>query len=608
MKSKSPHYQIKFGSAALLLALAGIVTSPLHAAELRARDATGPHAGTRARAPETEMIRLRPGQLPYVNLTADIFYRVVASEIAAQRGMLGTAAGNMLALGGDTSDPRLARRALEFYLSGGNLAGGLQAARLWHRLAPDDVEAGSTELALAAANGQTAGLSLALRKRIDDAKDKPAAIAQAVTIVSRLNDRRIALKIIDEALSPASRKLAPAHLALSDVAQAAGEQTRAADEAREALLVDPNSEDAAQRVLEYGAKVDPDRAIAEARVYVAHHPQARKLRLMLVSQMAERGDYEGALTDLRQMTQQSPEDFDLVFLQAQLAYKGGRLDESRGLLNQYVEVQQQRQHAIRAGSTDAGAAVADAYVLLARIAEDQKRYDDAVAELGRIEDPSLRYSARLRQASIRAKQGRVDDALTMIDQAAPDGDDERIMGTLAKAQILRDADRLDQAIALLAAADKANPDTVEIKYELAMMYERKGKIDKLEQLLRQVIVLDPDHAHAYNALGYTLADNNLRLPEAQTLIARALDLSPDDPFILDSMGWVKFRMGDYPAAADFLRKAYAQRPEAEIAMHLGEVLWVSGQHDEARRILDQASAKDPDNAPLKETRERLGVQ
>ncbi|MCJ9714278.1 tetratricopeptide repeat protein, partial [Bordetella hinzii] len=200
-------------------------------------------------------------------------------------------------------------------------------------------------------------------------------------------------------------------------------------------------------------------------------------------------------------------------------------------------------------------------VLLSRIAEDQGRYDEAIAELGRVDDPSMRYAAHMRQATLRARQGRIDDALALVDAAGPQDDEERTLGVLTKAQILRDADRLDQAIALLAKADQALPDTVEIKYELAMLYERKGQIDLLEKLLRQVIALDPEHAHAYNALGYTLADRNQRLPEALDLITQALELSPDDPFILDSMGWVKFRMGDLPAAAEYLKRSYAKRPE-----------------------------------------------
>lgn len=595
---------MNIGIAALALALASTLAQ---AADGRARDATGPRMAPQTRQAETEVIRLRAGQLPYVSLTADIFYRVLASEIAAQRGMYGTAATTMVGLARDTGDPRLARRALEFQLAGGNLPGALDAARVWARLSPNDLEASSTELALAAANGQTRGLSQALRNRIDASRDKPAAIGQALAVLSRLNDRRLALRILDESFSDGVRKLPAAHMALADVASAAGDDERAAQEARAALAADPKSEPAAQRVLEYGFKVDPQRAQTEARAYIARNPNARKVRLMLAGQLADSGDYNAALAELQSMSRRSPEDFDLLFMQAQLAYKAGQLQQARTLLQQYLDVQNQRQRATVPGATDAGAAAADAHVLLARIAEDQGRYDEAINELGRIEDPTLRFSVRMRQAALRAKEGRVDDALAMIDAAGPQDEEERTQGVLTKAQILRDADRVGQAVAVLEAADRDLPDTVEIKYELAMLYERQDRVADLERLLRQVIALDPDHAHAYNALGYTLADRNQRLPEALDLITQALELAPNDPFILDSMGWVKFRMGDQAAAAEYLRRAYSTRPEADIAAHLAEVLWSQGKRDQAVELLRGAKLKDPANRALLDTIKRLGV-
>lgn len=595
---------MNIGIAALALALASTLAQ---AADGRTRDATGPRMAPQTRQAETEVIRLRAGQLPYVSLTADIFYRVLASEIAAQRGMYGTAATTMVGLARDTGDPRLARRALEFQLAGGNLPGALDAARVWARLSPNDLEASSTELALAAANGQTRGLSQALRNRIDASRDKPAAIGQALAVLSRLNDRRLALRILDESFSDGVRKLPAAHMALADVANAAGDDERAAQEARAALAADPKSEPAAQRVLEYGFKVDPQRAQTEARAYIARNPNARKVRLMLAGQLADSGDYNAALAELQAMSRRSPEDFDLLFMQAQLAYKAGQLQQARTLLQQYLDVQNQRQRATVPGATDAGAAAADAHVLLSRIAEDQGRYDEAINELGRIEDPTLRYSVRMRQAALRAKEGRVDDALSMIDAAGPQDEEERTQGVLTKAQILRDADRVGQAVAVLEAADRDLPDTVEIKYELAMLYERQDRVADLERLLRQVIALDPDHAHAYNALGYTLADRNQRLPEALDLITQALELAPNDPFILDSMGWVKFRMGDQAAAAEYLRRAYSTRPEADIAAHLAEVLWSQGKRDQAVELLRGAKLKDPTNRALLDTIKRLGV-
>ncbi|OZI71698.1 tetratricopeptide repeat protein [Bordetella genomosp. 12] len=600
---------INFGLASLALALTSVQAVTAHAAETRpSRDATGPRLIEAPRQPETQVIRLHPGRLPDVSLTGDIFYRILASEIAAQRGLYGPAATTLLNLARETSDPRLARRALEFQLAGGNLPGALDASRVWARLSPGDIEASSTELALAAANGQTKGLAQALRQRIDATPDKVAGITQAMGVLSRLNDRRLALRILDEALSDNVRKLPAAHLALADVAQAAGDFPRADSEARAALAADPRSEAAAQRVLEYGARVDPARAEEAARAFIARNPNARKLHLMLAGLMAERGDYDGAQAELSAMARRSPEDFDLLFMQAQLAYKANHLDQARSLLKQYLDVQDQRKQATVPGASDAGAAAADAHVLLSRIAEDQGQYDEAIAELGRIDDPSMRYGAHMRQATLRARQGRIDEALALVDAAGPQDDEERTLGVLTKAQILRDADRIDQAAALLIKADQAMPDTVEIKYELAMLQERRGQIDQLEKLLRQVIALDPEHAHAYNALGYTLADRKQRLPEALDLITQALELSPDDPFILDSMGWVKFRIGDLPAAAEYLKRSYAKRPEPDIAAHLAEVLLAQGQRPEAETLLREAYRKDPKNGTVLDTMKRLGVQ
>ena len=317
---------------------------------------------------------------------------------------------------------------------------------------------------------------------------------------------------------------------------------------------------------------------------------------------------DAAMKELTAMSKRAPEDFDLMFMQAQVAYRAKQLDQARGLLDQFVSVQSQRQRANAEGATDASAALADAYMLLARIYEDQGRLDDAVAQLAKIEDPSTRHGARLRQALIRARQGNIDQALAIIDASGPETDEEVVLGVTAAAQILRDANRIDDAIARLKVADQQQPDTVEIKYELAMLYERKGQLKDTERLLRQVIALDSGHAHSYNALGYSLADRNQRLPEALKLITRALEISPQDPFIMDSMGWVKYRMGDRVEAIDYLSKAYAKRPETDIAAHLGEVLWVQGKRDEALKIFREGAAKEPQNPVLLETVRRLGVK
>ena len=598
----------KVGTAALAIVLAGM--QPLLAqAQDSAPAAPSAPTSSPAAATSNRGIQLRQGKLPLVPLTGDIFYRVVASEIAAQRGMYGVAAATLVPLARETGDPRLAHRALEFQLAGGNLSGALEAAHLWAQLAPYDNNASAAELALSAANGQTRGMAAALRKRIEQADNKPQAIDQAMSVVGRLSDRHLALRIMDDALSdPAVRKLSAASLALSDAAHAAGDDVRAVTEAHAALVADPKSEAAAQRALQYGLAVDPGAAMAQARDFLARNPNARRLHLMLVGQMTQQQDYDGALAELDAMSRRSPEDFDLLYIQAQVAYRAGRLDQARALLGQYLDVQEQRQLSTAPGATMASASASDAHVLLALIDEDQGKLDDAITELGRIQDPSMLYSAKLRQAVLMGRLGHVDQALALLDNTRMQDDDERVQGYMTRGQILRDAGRVDAAIATLQKADHDIPDSPEIKYELAMLNERADHMDEVERLLRQVIALNPDNAQAYNALGYTLADHNKRLSEALDLINQALDLAPNDPFILDSMGWVRFRMGQLDRAAEYLRRAYVQSPQADIGAHYAEVLWNKGNRDRATELLRAAYKTDPKNATVLDTLKRLGVK
>ena len=193
-------------------------------------------------------------------------------------------------------------------------------------------------------------------------------------------------------------------------------------------------------------------------------------------------------------------------------------------------------------------------------------------------------------------------------QAVPErtGDDAR--GKLvAEAQLLRDVKQWRDAAEVLATASARFPDDTDLVYEQAMVEEKLDRLADMERLLRRVIALKPDHPHAHNALGYSLADRGLRLPEARALIQRALELSPGDPFITDSLGWVEFRLGNRDEAARLLRQAYAARPDTEIAAHLGEVLWAMGQRDEARKVWQDARGRDTGNEVLRETLARLKV-
>jgi Flp pilus assembly protein TadD len=204
-----------------------------------------------------------------------------------------------------------------------------------------------------------------------------------------------------------------------------------------------------------------------------------------------------------------------------------------------------------------------------------------------------------------AKQGKVDDARAFLQRVGAEFPAEKVQLTVAEAQLLRDANRNRDAYDLLARALKDDPDQPELLYDYALTAEKLERYDVLETNLRKLIQVRPDHAHAYNALGYSFAERNTRLPEAKKLIEKALELAPDDYFIIDSMGWVLYRQGDLKGASETLRRAYLGRPDAEIAAHLGEVLWVMGERTEADRLWQESLKASPDNETLQKTIQRL---
>jgi tetratricopeptide (TPR) repeat protein len=248
-----------------------------------------------------------------------------------------------------------------------------------------------------------------------------------------------------------------------------------------------------------------------------------------------------------------------------------------------------------------------AWLLLAQAAEMRGDYAGAEAWLAKVDSPQRALEVQTRRAEMLARQGKLREARALVQKVPERTPDDARAKLLAEAQVLREVKRWRDAEEVLAQANQRFPDEPDLLYEQAMIEEKLNRIDEMERLLRRVIELKPDHQHAYNALGYSLADRGQRLPEAKALIEKALQLAPGEPFITDSMGWVEYRMGNRKAALDHLRKAYSARPDTEIAAHLGEVLWVDGQRDEARKVLRDAQRRDAKNEVLTEVLARLKV-
>jgi tetratricopeptide (TPR) repeat protein len=207
-----------------------------------------------------------------------------------------------------------------------------------------------------------------------------------------------------------------------------------------------------------------------------------------------------------------------------------------------------------------------------------------------------------------AKQGKIDEGRKLLRALPEKLPSDARMKLLAEVQLLRDFKQYKPAYELIADKTKTGAPDYELLYDQAMLAEKLDRLDEMERILRQIIAGKPEYQHAYNALGYSFADRNIRLPEAKALILKALEFAPNDPFISDSLGWVEFRSGNIPEALRILEAAYKSRPDAEIAAHLGEVLWVSGKRDQAMAIWREGAALNADNETLVETLKRFRVK
>ncbi len=402
-----------------------------------------------------------------------------------------------------------------------------------------------------------------------------------------------------ERLAQPFGKTAEVRLVLANGAQAAGLNARAIEEAKAAVDLAPDSERAALTAAQYMQATDRKGALALLARYLERQPKSSDGRLAYARLLIADKQYDAARGQFERLLQADPKNPDLVYSMALLSMQGNLKADARRYLERYLALLEEPGNEER----DAD----NAYLNLAQLAEEDKQYGEALKWLRKVEGGEEYVPARVREAAVLAKMNKLEEGRKVLREIKPRSEDERVQLVIAEAQLLRDAKRQDESYAMLAQALEKSPDNLALLYDTAMAAERTNRLVEMERHLRRVIELKPDYAHAYNALGYTFADRSTRLPEALQLIEKANQLSPDDPYILDSLGWVHFRMGDLKRAREVLERAYNAKPEAEVAIHLAEVLWASGDQDGARKLLREVRTQEPGNELLKSTIARLKI-
>lgn len=532
-------------------------------------------------------------KLPAQELTAQILYQVLLAEIAGSRGNIGLAVDAYRDLARTTRDPRVAQRAAQLAVFARRFDAALDAARLWAELDPESSQARQMVTTLLAASKRPEDLAEHLARQLAaEGPRLPAALLQLNRVLARMPDKRQVLRIIDQVTTP-YLGVAEAHFARAVAALGAQDATRALGETERALALRPDWEQATLVRAQLLPRAD---AITVLRQFAESHKPSRDLRLMLARLYFGEKRYDEARREFRQLLAGAPDDADTLYAIGVLSFQLKDPAEAERHFRRLLELDYAEANSVR--------------LYLGQIAEDDKRWSEALQRYAEIDSGEQYLAARLRQAGVLTQQGDLDAGLRHLKEARL-GDGEGSKGDnplkllLGEAQLLREAGRNADALALLDAELAAQPDQPDLLYESALLAERLGRNDVVESRLRRVLQLKPDHAHAYNALGYSLAERNERLGEAQELIDKALALAPDDPFILDSKGWVLFRRGDSPGALDALQRAFAIRTDPEIAAHLGEVLWALARRDEAARVWNEAAKAHPANDLLKATIKRF---
>ena len=536
-------------------------------------------------------------------LTAELMFEILLGELNTQQGQPGVGYSLLLDAARRTGDARLFQRAVDIALQSRSGDAALVAANAWRQAYPQSREANRHVLQILLALNRVSDTLMPLRTDINlaPADERTSALVSIPGLYARVSNKQQAAQVIEQALAPFQSRTDTGPISWTVIGHMrllAGDLEGSFQAAQRSLALDNTSQAPVWLGLELMSQRHPG---AEALVTSAldKHPQP-DLRLGLARVLIEQLRLDDATAQLTRLSQQQPDFSPAWMLLGSVLAEQGDATAAEAAWQRYLgsidlrETKHQRE-------------LAQVYLGLAQIAS--RRGDDAGAEswLARIDDPRSLSRVQIQRASILARQGKMPQARQLIADLPERSPAERRTKLLAEVQLLRDHQALEAAYDRLTQALLREPNDAELQYEQAMVAEKMNRLEDMERLLGDIIARTPTHHQALNALGYSWADRGIRLEEARDLIIKALAQTPDDPFITDSLGWVEFRLGRHQEALRLLQKAYRSRADAEIAAHLGEVMWTLGQREQALQVWREGLRIAPDNTTLRSTLQRLQV-
>ena len=542
-------------------------------------------------------------------LNAELFYQILLSELSLQSEDLRSSYGLMLNAARQAQDPALFERAIDIALRARDANAALTAAKAWQQAVPGSPDADRYLLQLFVGLNRLPEAIGPLQRSLAraSASERGAAIVFASRFLTRASDKAGAAELLEKVLEKDLSSTSTGPLAWAMVGNLrllADNKSAALAAAKKGMGLDPLSDELALLCINL-LEVDFDLAQSLLLPYLAAKPQP-EVHIAFIRKLIDLQRYPQALVEATALSRSQPEYPDAWLVKGSIEFQNQAFAASQASLIKYlslVPVTEQSGEDAAAPLTPRGAV--QAYLVLAQIAQKTNDLKQAQAYIERINSPQDAPRIQLRSAMILAQQGQLAKARALL-HALPEKTPEEARSKItAELQLLRDNQQEQAAYDLLTQALQRFPADAELSYELAISAEKLGRPDEMESVLRRLISSKPDYHAAYNALGYSLADRNKRLPEARELVETALKFSPDDPFIIDSLAWVEFRSGNLERSLALLQKAFASRPDPEIAAHLGEVLWTLNQRDQAISTWNQGLQLNRDNDTLKATILRL---
>jgi tetratricopeptide (TPR) repeat protein len=530
---------------------------------------------------------------------AEFVFKYLAAEVAGQKGELGISTQLFYDLAKSSRDVRLAERAAKVAMYSKNAQAALETAKLWVELDANSTEAQQAAVQIYVINGDLDVAKPLLQKLLANTETQSNGFLYLNTLFSHQANRNTVLQLVQDLAAP-YKQLAEAHFSVAQAAFQANNLSLALKESTLANQLKPHWEIAAIQQADILYSTSPDHAISFYRNFLGDNADANDARLNLARMLIKQSRFNEAKPELVKLSKLANSNPEILVVVGLLFVQSNQFNDAEKYFLQALDSEIKNKDPI--------------YIYLGQIAEKNKNDTEAINWYNKVQQLATNKNnqqndhyldAKLSAANVINRSQGADIAIKMLDDLENLSDIQLAQVITAQANILAQSKRHQESFELLGKAVANMPNTSELIYEYAMSAERVQQYTVLETQLRLLIKIKPTFAQAYNALGYSFADRNVKLEEANRLIAKALELSPGDHYIMDSMGWVQYRLGNLDKAYEYLNKAYNLQNDSEIAAHLGEVLWKQGKNDEASKIWDEGLKANPQNETILKTIKKL---